>query len=401
MPKYDCQIKNAKGEIIKTQVDATDMGQLATMLSEKGLILVKASVVGEGGSFSKFFAPRITHKDLMVFTVQLSTLIGASISLAEAMGILTEQTENPSFKEVLENVLKDLRSGVSFGKALKKFPKVFNTIYCNMIEAGEAGGILDTVLIRLAQFAEADTKIRAKIKGAVTLPLIQLLMAFGCVIFLLVKIFPNFAKMFKKMKAELPAITKFLIFLSDSLIEQYLIILVGSGVIIGLAYYFSRTEYGSQLIDKFLVTAPLIGTITQKIAISRFTRTLSSLLSAGVAILTSLKITGSIMGNKALEAVVDQMAGGVQQGRGLTGAIKGNNLFPPMVVKMMEVGENTGNLDKMLTKVADFYDLEVNELIDTLTAAMTPILTVFMGVVIGAIALSVFMPLFSIVQQMK
>ncbi|MBF0407729.1 MAG: type II secretion system F family protein [Candidatus Riflebacteria bacterium] len=402
MPKYDCQIRNSKGEITKAQIEASDLGQLATILSERNLVLVKASAVGESSfNLAKYFGGSVSQKDLMVFTVQLSTLIGASISLSEAMGILTDQTENPALKIILEAVLKDLRSGISFAKALKKHPKVFNSIYCNMIEAGEAGGILDTVLIRLATFAEADSKMRAKIKGAVTLPLVQLIMATGCVIFLLVKIFPNFTKMFKKMKAELPPITKLLIFLSDALRENYIIIAGGTIGIVGAVWYFSRTAYGASLIDKVLVTAPLVGNLVQKIAISRFSRTLSSLLSAGVAILSALKITGSVMGNKALESVVEQMAMGVQQGKGLAGAIKGNALFPPMVAKMMEVGENTGNLDKMLTKIADFYDLEVSELIETLTAAMTPILTVVMGGVIGGIALSVFMPLFSIVQQMK
>ncbi|HNW35789.1 MAG TPA: type II secretion system F family protein, partial [Candidatus Ozemobacteraceae bacterium] len=222
-----------------------------------------------------------------------------------------------------------------------------------------------------------------------------------CVIFLLVKIFPNFTKMFKKMKAELPALTKTMIWASDTLLEQYILVLAVTGGL-GLGFYmFLKTELGEAIIARLAISAPIVGPITKKIAVSRFARTFCSLLGSGVPILNALKITGSVMGNKVLEDLVAQMAISVQQGKGLSSSIKGNPIFPTMVQKMMEVGENSGNLDKMLEKVADFYDQETAEALDGLTGALLPVLTVFMGVMIGGIALSVFMPLFSIVQQMK
>ena len=401
MPKFDCEIKNAKGEILKTQIEAVNLKTLSNMLTERGFYLVKATEIRKGMGFGFGFGGGVTTKELLVFTVQLSTMVGAAIPLAEAVGIMVDQTDNKFFKGVLEDISKTLQSGGTFSSGLRKHPKVFSAIYCNMVEAGEAGGILDQTLTRLAMFAEADSKMRGKIKGAMTMPVIQLLMAALCVVFLLVKIFPNFTKMFKKMKADLPAITAMMIMLSDSLIENWIFWVGGTVAVTVATYLFSQTEAGKATISRLSLVLPIIGPLSLKIGISRFARTLCSMLSAGVPILNALKITQSVMGNRTLEAVVDQMMTGVQGGQRLTQCIKGSTIFPTMVVKMMEVGENSGNLDKMLLKVADFYDQEVSESLEGLTAALTPILTVVMGVLIGGIALSVFMPLFSIVQKMK
>lgn len=399
MPRFECQVKNAKGELIKTQLEAQDMAKLASLLSDKGFTLVKATEVKGGGGFSLFGG--VSAKELLVFTVQLSTMVTASIPIIEAIGILGDQTENPYFKNVIGSLVRDLQSGTNLSVALKKHPKVFSRIYCNMVEAGEAGGILDQVLKKLAEFAEADAKMRGKIKGALTMPVVQMVLAVACVVFLLVKIFPNFTKMFTKMKAELPALTKFLIQCSDFLREQFV---VATGLTFGGAaaiWAFTKTEIGENVVSWMSISLPIVGDITKKIAIGRFARTFSALQLAGVPILEALKITGSVMGNKKLESVIGEMAKGVQQGKGLTASLKGHTVFPTMVVKMMEIGENSGNLDKMLEKIADFYDQETAEALDGLTAAITPIMTVGMGVVIGTIALSVFMPLFSIVQQAK
>jgi type IV pilus assembly protein PilC len=399
MTKFDCEIKNAKGEVLKTQIEAENMQALSNLLSDKGFYLVKATAVKEGG-FSLSFGG-VSSKELMVFTVQLSTLIGAAIPLIEAIGIMADQTENAFFKTTLNKITKDIQSGQGFSIALRKHPKVFNNIFCNMVEAGEAGGILDEVLKKLAAFAESDSKMRGKIKGALTMPVVQMVMAVGCVIFLLVKIFPNFTKMFKKQKAELPKITEMLIWLSDTLIERYILCLLVTFGTVGGLFLFTRMDVGQRLIAWASISLPIVGDITKKVALSRFARTFCSLLAAGVPILNALKITGSVMGNRVLEQIIEQMAIDVQSGKKLTDTIKNNPIFPTMVVKMMQVGENSGNLDKMLEKVADFYDQETAEALDGLTAALTPIMTVGMGVVIGGIALSVFMPLFSIVQKMK
>ncbi|GAB4275416.1 MAG: type II secretion system F family protein [Candidatus Rifleibacteriota bacterium] len=399
MPKYECEVKDSKGEIIKTNLEAPNMQELANRLSDKGYYLVKAKEIKEGGGFS--FGGGVSKKEMMVFTVQLATLVGAAIPLVEAVGILADQTQNQYFKNILNTICKDLNSGQSFSVSIRKHPKVFDKIYCNMCEAGEAGGMLDQVLNRLAAFAEADAEIRGKIKGALTMPVIQLVLAAGGVVFLLVKIFPNFSTMFKKMKVDLPKITELMMFASDTLINNYVMVSIGFfGAIAGL-YFFSKTAFGKRAIAIFTLKGPIIGNLSQKIAVSRFSRTFCSLLGAGVPIMQALQITSSVMGNPILEEMIAQMSIGVQQGNTLASTLTKVTIFPPMVKKMIEVGENTGNLDVMLSKAADFYDREVKEALDGLTSAITPILTVVMGIVIGTIALSVFMPLFKMTESMK
>lgn len=400
MPKYECEVKDGKGDIIKTTLEAPNMQELANRLSDKGYYLVKAKEAkAGGGGFG--FGGSVSKKEMMIFTVQLATLVGAAIPLAESIGILADQTQNMHFKGILNSISRDLQSGQSFSVAIRKFPIIFNKIYCNMCEAGEAGGMLDQVLNRLAAFAEADAAIRGKIKGALAMPVIQLVLATLGVIFLLVMIFPNFATMFKKMKVELPAITKVMMFASDALRENS-IMCAGGALAVALGLYFGlKTKVGANLMAHFTLKAPIIGDLTQKIAVSRFSRTFCSLLGSGVPILQALQITGSVMGNPLMEEMVAGMATGVQGGNTLASTLVKVTIFPPMVKKMIEVGENTGNLDVMLTKAADFYDREVAESLDGLTSAITPLLTVGMGIIIGAIALSVFMPLFKMSASAK
>lgn len=399
MPKYDCEVKDSKGDILKTQLEAPNLQELTNRLTDKGFYLVKASEVKKKASFS--FGGKVKPKEMMVFTVQLSTLVGAAIPLVEAVGILADQTTNPYFKNILETVSRDLQSGQSFSVSIRKHPKVFDKIYCNMCEAGEAGGMLDQVLQRLAQFAEADATIRGKIKGALTMPVIQLALAILGVIFLLVKIFPNFSSMFKKMKVELPKITEVMMMASDALLEHYFLVAAGALGIAALIFLGCKTAVGKKFIAIFSLKAPIIGPLTQKIAVSRFARTFCSLLGAGVPIMQALQITSSVMGNPIMEQMIAGMAIGVQQGNTLASTLVKVDVFPPMVKKMIEVGENSGNLDVMLSKAADFYDREVAEALDGLTAAITPLLTVGMGIIIGTIALSVFMPLFKMSSSMK
>ena len=401
MAKYECEVKDAKGEILKTQLEAPNLQELASRLSDKGFSLVKATEVKASKGLSFSFGSSVSSKEMMIFTTQLSTLVGAAIPLVESVGILADQTTNPYFKGVLETVEKDLQSGLSFSVSIRKHPKVFDRIYCNMCEAGEAGGMLDQVLQRLANFAEADAEIRSKIKGALMMPVIQLILAILGVIFLLVKIFPNFAVMFKKMKTDLPKITEMMMMASDALIDHYMLCAAGAAGIGLLIFLALKTEVGKKATALFSLKAPIIGPLTQKIAVSRFSRTFCSLLGAGVPIMQALQITASVMGNPIMEQMIAEMAIGVQQGNTLASTLKDVDVFPKMVKKMIEVGENSGNLDTMLSKAADFYDRDVKEALDGLTAAITPILTVVMGIIIGTIALSVFMPLFQMSAKMK
>ncbi len=398
MAKYECEVKDSKGEILKTHLEAPNMQELATRLSDKGFYLVKATEIKKKSNLL-LFGGSVSSKEMMIFTTQLSTLVGAAIPLVEAVGIMADQTTNPYFKNVLESVGRDLQSGVSFSTSIRKHPKVFNRIYCNMCEAGEAGGMLDQVLQRLA--AESDAEIRGRIKGALMMPVIQLVIAVLGVIFLLVKIFPNFATMFKKMKTDLPKVTELMMVASDALIQHYMLCAggaVGIGILIFLAL---KTKIGQKAVAIFSLKAPILGNLTQKIAVSRFSRTFCSLLGAGVPIMQALQITASVMGNPIMEQMIAEMAIGVQQGNTLASTLQKVDVFPPMVKKMIEVGENSGNLDTMLSKAADFYDRDVKEALDGLTAAITPILTVVMGIIIGTIAMSVFMPLMQMSASMK
>lgn len=400
MPKYECEVKDGNGEILKTTLEAPNLIELGNRLSDKNFTLLKAKEVKDSG-FAFIFSKRVSSKELMIFTVQLSTLVGAAVPLVESVGILADQTQNAYFKQVLHGIELDLNSGQTFSNALRKYPKIFNRIYCNMCEAGEAGGMLDKVLDRLAKFAESDAEIRGRIKSALMMPVIQLVMAIGGVIFLLVKIFPQFATMFKKMKMELPAITKGMIFASDMLIDHYILCLCVFVGFIFLMLFLLKTRSGRYIYAQVTLRAPVIGELNQKIAVSRFSRTFCSLIGAGVSILQSLQITSSIMGNPLMEDMIQNMALGVQQGNTLASTLTKVTIFPSMVKKMIEVGENTGNLDIMLGKAADFYDREVKEALDGLSAALTPFLTVAMGGIIGTIALSVFMPMFQMSKGIK
>ena len=400
MPQYECEVKDINGEILKTKLEAPNLVELGNRLSDRNFTLLKAKELKKS-SFSFSLLNRVPSKELMIFTVQLSTLVGAAVPLVESVGILADQTQNAYFKSVLHGIESDLQSGQSFSSALRKFPKVFDKIYCNMCEAGEAGGMLDQVLDRLARFAESDAEIRGRIKGALMMPVIQLLMAIGGVIFLLVKIFPQFATMFKKMKMELPAITKGMIFASDMLIEHYVLCISLAVGLVFLALFLLKTKTGRVVFSQFTLRAPVLGPLNQKIAVSRFSRTFCSLIGAGVSILQALQITATIMGNPLMENMINDMAVGVQQGNTLASTLVNVKIFPNMVKKMIEVGENTGNLDVMLSKAADFYDREVKEALDGLSAALTPFLTVAMGIIIGGIALSVFMPMFQMSKGIK
>ncbi len=394
MAKYECEVKTDTGEVLNTVLEAPNLGELTNRLAARNYTLVRAKEIKAGGGFGFGFGGSVSKKELMLFTVQLSTLVGAAVPLVESVGILSDQTQNKFFKNILDNVCSDLQSGQSFSSAIRKHPKAFDRIYCNMCEAGEAGGMLDEVLERLAMFAEADAEIRGRIKGALAMPVIQLGMAILGVVFLLVKIFPNFSTMFKKMRMELPAITKWMMLASDTLINNSTMVMAVAGGIVAIIFFLLKTNAGKVVLAHVTLRGPIIGEIAQKVAVSRFARTFCALLGAGVSILEALQITASVMGNPLMEDMIENMALGVQQGNTLASTLTRVKIFPGMVKKMIEVGENTGNLDVMLSKAADFYDRELKEALDGLSAALTPLLTVAMGIIIGGIALSVFMPLF-------
>ncbi|MFC1743023.1 type II secretion system F family protein [Candidatus Riflebacteria bacterium] len=403
MPSYECQLRTTDGSTIKTVLQAPDMSALKKRLQEEGYQLVSAKAKAEGFSLKAYLAKyaKIKQKDLMVFTVQLSTLVGANVPLIESVQALADQTENPKMKEVLQKVMKKLRGGGSLSDALEEHPLVFSNIFCNMVKAGEKGGILDKVLERLAGFAEADSKMRSKIKSTLTFPALTISFAILGVVFLVTVVFPKFLKLFKKMKVQLPAPTRFLIWLSNFLKTQYIKIFLGIAAIVGAYKALTSTKKGKRVVDLVLLNAPLFGPLAKKIAVGRFARTFSSLISAGVTIIEALAVTEKVMGNIVLEEVISDMRANITRGMGLAKPLMNHPIFPTLVVKMMDIGEQTGNLDVMLEKVGDFYDSEVEDELAGLTSAIEPVVIVFMGGAIMFIALSVFLPLFNMISKMN
>jgi type IV pilus assembly protein PilC len=341
---------------------------------------------------------RVTEKDIVVFTRQFATMIDAGLPLVQCLEILASQQENKTFRRVLMEIRTSVEGGLTFAAALKQHPKVFTSLYGNMVEAGEAGGILDTILTRLAVYMEKAMALKKKVKSAMIYPSTIVTVAVVVVIFLLVFVIPTFKTMFEGFGATLPLPTQIVLEVSR-IVRAYF--LVGIGVIvaliIGLRWWYS-TSGGRLAIDSFLLKTPVFGILIRKVAVAKFTRTLGTLISSGVAILEGLDITARTAGNKVVEQAVLRTRASIAEGKTISEPLRASGVFPPMVVQMIAVGEQTGALDTMLGKIADFYDEEVDTAVANLTALLEPMLMVFLGVVIGGVVIAMYLPIFKLVQ---
>jgi type IV pilus assembly protein PilC len=339
---------------------------------------------------------KVTPKDVMIFTRQLATMIDAGLPIVQGLDILAQQTPNKTFAKVVKQVKQDVEGGETFASSLGKHPKAFDDLYTNMIAAGELGGILDTILGRLAAYIEKASKLKAKIKGAMIYPISIVTVAVGVTAILLVYVIPIFGEMFASFGKALPLPTQIAINLSNFTIAYfpYIIATVIASVFgVRLSY---RTEKGRFALDGILLKLPIFGELFRKTAVARFTRTLSTLLASGISVLDALSITAKTAGNKVIEKAILDARQSITEGKTLTAPLIASKVFPPMVCQMINVGENTGALDTMLAKIADFYDDEVDSAVSNLTALMEPIVIVFLGVVIGGLVVSMYLPIFQL-----
>jgi type IV pilus assembly protein PilC len=339
---------------------------------------------------------RVTQKELAIFTRQFATMIDAGLPLVQCLDILGEQQANPSFKKVILKVKEDVESGSTFADALTKHPRVFDALFVNLVAAGEVGGILDTILSRLAEHIEKAMKLAKKVKGAMVYPATIVAVAVVVTVILLLYVIPIFAKMFADFGQELPGPTQVVLSLS-AFTRKYFLGVVVFFVLLGFLFrWYYRQENGRRNVDRMLLRLPVVGSLLQRIAIARFSRTLGTMVSSGVPILESMDIVAKTAGNKIIEEAIIKARGSISEGKTIAEPLSESAVFPPMVTQMVSVGEQTGALDSMLNKIADFYDDEVDSAVDALTSLLEPMLMVFLGVVIGGMVIAMYLPVFKL-----
>lgn len=397
MPIYVWKGKNSFGEKRKGEIEAVDeagaRAQLRRLRIDNAAVKEKPKDIFEK---IDFFKPKVTGKDLVIFTRQLSTMIDAGLPLVQCLQILGKQQANVTFKKVLTTVQSDVETGTTLADSMRKHPKVFDNLYSNMIEAGELGGILDTILSRLAAFKEKSMALQKKIKGAMTYPAICLGISLVILVVILVFVVPVFDKMFKDFGSTLPMPTQVVINLSNFFKSNIIFMLMGA---VGLSWVVKRiynTDKGRLKMDNMVLWAPIMGPLVRKVAVSKFTRTLSTMLQSGVPILDALQVVARTSGNKIIERAVIRVAESIAEGRPIAEPLEESGVFPNMVVQMIHVGESVGALDTMLEKIADFYDEEVDQAVDNLTAMIEPFMMVFLGGMIGGLVVAMYLPIFKI-----
>ena len=339
----------------------------------------------------------VQPKDLQIFTRQLATMIAAGLPLVQCLDILANQTENKAFKKVLSSVKNSVEQGATFSDALRRHPKVFDELYVNLVGAGEIGGILDTILNRLAVYIEKAVKLKGQLKSAMYYPTGIMVVAIGVICVMLIKVIPTFEKMFKDLgNAKLPAPTLFVVKISHGFINNwYLIFGTMIGIVVGLSLA-RRTEQGRELIDRVLLRIPIVGPTLRKIIVARFTRTLGTLLASGVPILDALDICAKTAGNKVVEHALLRAKSKIAEGHNMADPLAESKVFPTMVVQMIGVGEQTGAMDAMLQKIADFYEEEVDAAVTGLTSLIEPVMMAFLGVVVGGLIIAMYLPIFKL-----
>ena len=396
MPSFDWSARPAAGGDIKEgTIDLAKKEDVIAFLHKQKLIPV---VVREKPrQFNIQFGTGITTRDIVIFTRQFATMINSGLPLVQSLDILAEQTENSALAKVLREVLYDVESGHTLAAAIAKHPKVYSELFVNMVAAGEAGGILDTILLRLATFLEKNDALIRKIKGAMVYPSVIFSVAGMAIVILLIFVIPTFQTMFESAGIPLPLPTRIVIGMSQFLQDFWWALIVG---IVGGAFALRAiyaTPGGNLAIDRIMLTLPILGDLQRKAAVARFTRTLGTLVSSGVSILEGLEITAKTAGNRVIHDAVMSSRTSIAGGETIAGPLKESGVFPPMVVQMINVGEQTGGLDNMLTKIADFYDDEVDAAVEVLLAAMEPIMIVVLGVVVGGMIVAMYLPIFDMI----
>jgi len=387
---FSYKVKDTKGKLLEGEIEAKDQFDAINKLKSKNYSII--SVAQSKGR--KVKTGKVGLKELTIFSRQLSTLVSSGVPIVGSLSILESQTENKNFANVISMLRKDIEGGLSISDAMAKYPNVFSQLYVSMVRAGELGGILDTILDRLATYLESSSALRDKVKSALMYPMIVGSIAIIVTIVLIIFVIPIFKNIFTGFGAELPFITRIVIGASDFLKANILYIVAFLGLVFyGLKRYI-RTEKGRRQFDYILLKLPVVGIIFKKVAIAKFSRTLGTLVKSGVPILQALETVAKTSGNKIIEEIVLSSMKSIKEGGKIAEPLKKDNIFPPMVTQMISVGEETGSLDTMLFKIADFYDQEVDASVKGLTSMIEPLVMVFMGVVIGFIVIAMFVPMF-------
>ena len=395
MPVFLWAGKNRKGDIQKGEMEASTEGavlaNLKRMKIEPTKIKKKPKDLFENVAFLQ---PKVKTRDIILFARQFSTMIDAGLPIIQCLDILYAQQENATFKKMLRSIKDDVESGSTLAEALKKFPNEFDDLFVNMIAAGEAGGILDTILRRLSAYMEKAARLKSKVKGAMTYPIVTLIIAGAVLAVILVFVIPVFEDMFADMGGQLPAFTQMVVKASNFTKKNVIYIIVGLILFIFAFKKFHSTEKGRAIIDKNLLRLPVFGDLIRKVAVSKFTRTMGTMLSSGVAILEALEIVAKTAGNKTIEKAVYSVRSDIAEGRTMADPLIESGVFPSMVCQMIAVGESTGALDAMLEKIAIFYDEEVDQAVENLTALIEPFMLVFLGITIGGLVIAMYLPVF-------
>lgn len=399
MPKFSYVGVTATGKQVKGEIQAASKNEVISLLRKKKLrpVTIKAASM----SINLAFLDRVKLQDISRFTRQFSAMTAAGLPLVQCLDILAAQTENKKLSAAVKQISGDIQGGSTLADALEKHPAIFNSLYCNMISAGEASGSLDTVLTRLADYQEKAEALRRKIKGAMTYPLIVTIVAVGATAAMLTFVVPTFAQMFTDVGGSLPLPTKIVMDISNFLQKYiFLLILAFAGALVALSYYY-KTDDGKLKIDGIKLNIPVWGDLERKSSISRFAQTLSTLLTSGVTIIDALNITAKTAGNKVLEKGIIRTLERITGGMTIAEPLKETGVFPPMVIHMISVGEKTGDLAEMLKKISDFYKDEVDAAIDALTSIIEPVMIVVMGAIIGGILIAMYLPMFDMIGTIK
>src|SRR5499425_3122434 len=401
MPVYTYRGTNRGGSAVSGEMTATSKVELQNLLKRQQITATKMSEKGREFNIPTF-GGGVSAKELAIFTRQFSVMIDAGLPLVQCLEILASQQENKTFQKVLTSTREQVESGSTLSAAMKSSPKVFDALYTNMVEAGETGGILDTILQRLSAYIEKNVKLQRAVKSALVYPVGVLTIAVGVITLLLWKVVPIFATLFAGLGVGLPLPTRIVIAMSHFVgsIFGFLIFVAFVGSIVGLKVWYG-TPQGRMVLDTIILKLPVLGMLMRKIAVARFTRTLGTLISSGVPILEGLDITARTAGNAVVEQALTKVRKSLEEGKSLTEPLKDSQVFPGMVTQMIAVGEQTGAMDAMLQKIADFYEDEVDAAVKDLLTALEPVMIVFLGVVVGGVVISMYFPLFSLIGKLS
>jgi type IV pilus assembly protein PilC len=399
MPKFNWEARSKAGSAQKGTMEATNSTLVEAQLKRYGFTSITIKEEGKGFKIDlKFLSGggKVETKELVVFTRQFATMIDSGLPLVQCLEILSSQQENKTFKEILVKVKESVEGGSTFADALAKHPKAFDQLFVNLVAAGEVGGILDTILGRLAAYIEKAMKLKKQVKGAMVYPITIMSIAVIVVGVILVFVIPTFAKLFADFGGDLPAPTKIVIGISNFL-QRYILVIIGAFFVLKAAFSkYYATPSGRKLVDRLALRAPIIGPLVRKVSVAKFTRTLGTMMSSGVPIMDGLEIVAKTAGNKIVEDAIYVVRQAISEGKTMAEPLAASGVFPPMVVQMISVGEATGAMDAMLNKIADFYDDEVDDAVGNLTSMMEPLLMVFLGTTVGGLVVAMYLPIFKL-----